>query len=273
MFIGEYVNTLRNCKTYEKKIYCVKLLYSFFEDSYTGKHEAIRLFNETLKDQGLFIQSLGILIKEEKESNDENQDLIKDFQFYAKFAIGARQPSLRVSGFSLMSHLADLDYKFVQKEMLSFLNTVKSGDWWELKMLYLIVISKVLFHLTESEPYQVFVKKQTQKAGRSISADGDFLVKNIKDMFEKVADSFREVACSKIHVDVSKIALIYFSPLISENRKLANVYLELLLKTNQNQRHWALYSDNEADVDEERYFILSRDSQKYKTYINNEYLK
>jgi uncharacterized membrane protein YheB (UPF0754 family) len=54
---------------------------------------------------------------------------------------------------------------------------------------------------------------------------------------------------------------------------MASVYLDLLLKTNQNQRHWALYSDNDADVDEERYFILSRDSQKYKTYINNQYLK
>lgn len=51
------------------------------------------------------------------------------------------------------------------------------------------------------------------------------------------------------------------------------MYLDLLLKTNQNQRHWALYSDNETDVDEERYFILSRDSQKYKTFINNQYLK
>lgn len=55
MFIGEFVNTLRNCKTFEKKIYTVKLLYCFFEDNYTGKHEAIRLFNDTLKDQGLFI--------------------------------------------------------------------------------------------------------------------------------------------------------------------------------------------------------------------------
>jgi hypothetical protein len=104
---------------------------------------------------------LGILIKEEKEITEENAELIKDYQFYAKFAIGARQPSLRVSGFTLMSHLADLDFKFVQKEMQSFLNTVKSGDWWELKMLYLIVISKVLVHLVESEPYQVFVKKQS----------------------------------------------------------------------------------------------------------------
>jgi hypothetical protein len=147
MFIGEFVSCLKNCKTFEKKIYCVKLLYSFFEDSYTGKHEAIRLFNDTLKDQGLFIQSLSILIREEKEINELNTELIKDFQFYAKFAIGARKPSLRVSGFALMSHLADLDYKFVQKEMQSFLNTVKSGDWWELKMLYLIVISKVLHHL------------------------------------------------------------------------------------------------------------------------------
>jgi hypothetical protein len=109
--------------------------------------------------------------------------------------------------------------------------------------------------------------------GRSISADGDFLVKNIKELFENVAASFREVATNKIHPDVSKIALIYFSPLISENRNLASAYLDLLLKTNQSQRHWALYSDNDADVDEERYFILSRDSQKYKTYINNQYLK
>ena len=68
---------------------------------------------------------------------------------------------MRVSGFSLMAQLADLDFKFVQKEMMSFLNTVKSGDWWELKIQYLIVISKVLQHLVESEPYQVFVKKNT----------------------------------------------------------------------------------------------------------------
>jgi hypothetical protein len=50
MFIGEFVNALKNCKTYEKKIYSVKLLYSFFEDNYTGKREAIKLFNDTLKD-------------------------------------------------------------------------------------------------------------------------------------------------------------------------------------------------------------------------------
>ena len=273
MFISEFVATLKSCKTFEKKIYCVKLLYCFFENTYPGKQEAMKLFRENLKDQGFFIQSIGILLKEESELNDQNAQLIKDFQYYARYAVGARQASLRVAGFSLMAHLADLDFKFVQKEMMSFLNTVKSGDWWELKMQYLIVISKVLNQLVQSEPYQVFVKKQTQKMGRSISSEGDFLIKNIKEIFEKVANSFREVACNTMHTDVSKIALIYFSPLINENRSIASVYIDLLLKTSQNQRHWALYSDNEADVDEERYFILTRDSQKYKTYINNQHLK
>lgn len=273
LFVGEYIATLKNCKTYEKKIYCVKLLYSFFEDGPANKREAIKVFNSELKDQGMFIQSLGILIKEEKELSETNAELIKDFQFYARYAIGTRQPSLRVSGFTLMSHLADLDFKFVQKEMMGFLDTVKSSDWWELRMQYLIVISKVLFQLVESEPYQVFVKKQTQKFGKVASSDGDVLAKSIKDLFERSAASFREVAVSRLHIDISKIALIYFSPLIGENKNLASAYIDLLLKTSQNQRHWALYSENQTDIDEERYFILSRDSQKYKTCINNQYLK
>ena len=79
MFVGEYVATLKNCKIFEKKIYCLKLLYSFFDNTYASKHEAIILLNEHLKDEGLFIQALSILVKEEKEINEQNTELVKYF--------------------------------------------------------------------------------------------------------------------------------------------------------------------------------------------------
>ena len=273
MFVNEFVNVYKSCATYEKKIHTIKLLYTFFRDTYEDKHEAIRLFKFHLKNQGLFIQGLGILITLETSIIEENTELIKDFQFYAKYAIGSRQASLKISGFALMSHLAELDFRFVQKEMMSFLGSVRYSDWWELRIMYLIVMSKVLRELVASGPYQVFVKKNTQNLGKNIQADGELLVKNIKDLFARVSNSFRDVVCKNINEDVTKIALIYFSDLISESKTLASVYIDLLLQTSPKQRNWALYEEEEDEYEEERYFILSRDSRKYRTHINTEFLK
>jgi hypothetical protein len=169
--------------------------------------------------------------------------------------------------------LAELDFKFVQKEMLGFMGSVTYSDWWELRIVYLIVMSKVLRELVASQPYQVFVKKNTEHLGKTINADGDLLVKNIKELFLQVSKSFRDVVCKNINEGVTKIALIYYSDLIGESKHLASVYLDLLLSIPRDLRSWALFEESEADLDEEGYFIVSRDSRKYRSQINVDNLK
>lgn len=275
MFFGNFVDVYQSCDTFEKKIHTAKLLYSFYPEDPKIKIDALKLMKLRLNNLKQFIQFLGIIVKEEQEITEENYEMINEIKYYASSAISSRSPSMRLSAFSLMNHLVNLDFEFVQSAMVKFLGTVNFNDWWEIRVIYLVVISSVLRKLIASEPYKAFIKKEAQSIGRSMNDDAEFLVKNIRDLFDRVAESFRDVVCKNVNENVSKIALVYFSDLISENKNLTSVYLELLLQTSDTHREWALHSEEPQDYeyDEERYFILSPDSQKYKTHIRNQYLK
>ena len=146
----------KGCELYEKKIHTIKLLYGFFEDTPEEKYQAIEIFKGYLNDLNLYIQALGILVSIEDDRCEENAILMKNYEFYASYCLGARQPSLKLSGFVLFSHLVDLDFKWAQEKILKVLGTVTSKDNWEVRMMYLIVLGKVMRRLISSEEYQKF---------------------------------------------------------------------------------------------------------------------
>lgn len=275
MFFSTFVDVYKSCDTYEKKIHTAKLLYSFYPDDVKIRIDAIKLMKLRLNNLGLFIQFLGIIIREEKYISEENFEMVNEIKYYASSAVGSRSPSMRVSAFSILDHLVELDFEYVQALLLKFIGTVTYNDWWEVRVMYLVVMSSVVRKLIASDPYKAFVKKETQTIGRTMNDDAEFLVKNIRDLFEKVANSFREVVCKNVNENVTKIALVYYCDLISENKTLASVYLDLLLQASQTHRQWALYTEDmpEEDYEDERYFILSPNSHKYRTHIKNYFLK
>lgn len=275
MFFSNFVDVYKSCNTFEKKIFTAKLLYSFYPEDYKIKTDAIKLMKLRLDNLGLFIQFLGIIVQEEVEVTEENFEMISEIKYYASSAIGARSPSIRISALSIMNHLVELDFEYVQGALIKFIGTVSYNDWWEVRVMYLVVMSSVIRKLVSSDPYKAFIKKETQTIGRTMNDDAEFLVKNIRELFDKVATSFRQVVCKNFNTHVTKIALIYYCDLISENKNLASVYIDLLLQAPPNERQMALQTEEleEFEYQEERYFILSPNSHKYKTHIRNYFLK
>lgn len=158
LFLSKFVEIVKKCDHYEKREKGVEMLYWFFPKESVYKHEAIRIYKEKISDMQLFIQSLAILLSQEKEETEENKNLLKDFKFYAKYALKDKKVYVRLNGLLMMSKLCEIDYEWVQKIMLRYVDCVSTSDWWENRMMTVIVYCKVLRKLADSEPYQKLIK-------------------------------------------------------------------------------------------------------------------
>lgn len=66
-FLIVFCNAVKRAENYQKRLIVVNLLYYFFPENSVAKHEALRTYKEGLDDMDIFIQSLPILIVNEKE--------------------------------------------------------------------------------------------------------------------------------------------------------------------------------------------------------------
>lgn len=138
--------------------------------------------------------------------------------------------------------------------------------------MFLIVISRILKGMADSEPYKLLIKKQNQNLVRAYNPENEVLVTNMREIIERLSNAVRNIFESNYNEYVYRIALIYFAEMLRENRNLVDIYVNLLLNSSQDIRIWALYNSDEAD-DTEEYFVYNDKSLKYHTSINSDALK
>lgn len=171
----------------------------------------------------------------------------------------------------MMSHLATLNHEWVQKHILLKLQQFTPNDWWEVRVMFIIVVSKILKGMSESEPYKMLIKKQNQNF-RAYNPDHEILIANMREIIDKLSNRIRMIFEANYNEYVYRIALIYFADMLKENRSLVDIYVNLLLNSSQEIRIWALYNSDMGEEGEE-YFIYNDKSLKYQTFINTEALK
>ena len=83
--------------------------------------------------------------------------------------------------------------------------------------MFLIVVSKILQGMSESEPYKMLIKKQNQNF-RAYNPDHELLVANMREIIDKLSNRIRMLFEANYNEYVYRIALIYFADMLKENR-------------------------------------------------------
>jgi hypothetical protein len=113
--------------------------------------------------------------------------------------------------------------------------------------MFLIVVSKILQGMSDSEPYKLLIKKQNQNLVRAYNPENELLVANMREIIDKLSNRIRLIFESNYNEYVYRIALIYFADMLKENRNLVDIYVNLLLNSSQEIRIWALYNSDTGD--------------------------
>ena len=329
LFLGKFVEAVKNAEHPQKREELILLLYSFFQNKDpAARHEAIRLYKEKLNDTGLLVQSLGVLINHEyslkrqeedykkkkeeeeqkrkkeeeqqkqeegtkkrkeepaKEPKGEEEDVVvwdteatwkmlRDFKFYAKFAIKDKKSCVRLHGLVLMYKLIELDYDWVQKVMIRYFDCVSPDDWWENRIVVVAVYTALLDKLTKTELYQRHVKMKNADMSKMMSVENEMLVKVMKEVFDQITQAISKVLSKNMKPDIAKVALIHLVEVMAESRSLVAVFLDILLEADQPLREWVLYNGQDEDGPDvfDRYLMEVRTSVSHRCTLDNEKLK
>lgn len=281
----------------------------------SARHEAIRIFKERLNnDMALFIQSLGVLITyehelkareeeairkrdqedikkreetnnkdlaetplkaEEKWDTEATRNLLRDFKFYAKYAIKDKNSIVRVHGLVLMHRLIFLDYDWVQKVMVRYFDCVSPLDTWENRIMIVTVYCTLLKRLSETELYQKHIKSRNPDMNKLVSVENEMLVKIMKEVFEQISLTIAHVLSRNLKPDITRVSLVYLSEVMAESPILVDTFLNLLLQADPNLRGWVLYNGLEDEGDEfyERYLIEKKTSVSHRVCLNSDALQ
>lgn len=275
LFIQNYVEVVKNCQHFEKKSKYISLLYFFFGSTTQAKIEACVLLKSNLDDQKIFMQALSVLVKLETSITEENKDLIEIYKFYAKSGLISRKTDIKICSLQLLGSLAELDYEWVQREVVRFLPWFSAQDWWEIRINYLVVMSKILTNLVKSDLYQSIMKRENEKFVTSLKPDEEKLVAHNKEIFKKFAEVLEEITLKNKNGKIVKCALIYFAELVKEIEPITKVYVKILLSCNQITRDWALYTEprDPEELEQEAFFIFNASSRSYRVGINSAFIE
>lgn len=275
LFLPNYVDAVKTALTYEKREALVKILYSFFPKDGLSRSEAIRQYRAKLDDLGIFIQSLAILCSLETAESESFKELKADFKLYAKLAVKDKKVYIRLNGLLLMDRMIDLDYEWVQKIMVRYLDCVSPNDWWENKIMIVVVYTKLLQRLSQTELYQRHIKMKNSEMVKVVTVENEMMIKVVKDMLEQISLALARVLSKNLNQDLARVAMIHLADVMSESRILVGIFIDLLLQASPELREWVLYSGEDFEDQEvkERFIIQNEWSLSYRCTLNNENLK
>jgi molybdopterin converting factor small subunit len=268
MVLEKLVEIIRGADTHQKREAVVPILYYFFPPEPTAYHQAIKLFKERLNNMEIFVQSLCTLIMTEQTETDANRNLIKDFKFYAKLAIKDKKPTIRLSGLLLMHRLTKLDSDWVQKVMIRYFDCVSPDDYWENRIMVVVVYTTLLQKLTQTELYQVHVKMVPSDLPKAVTVENEMLIKVMKEVIDQMAVVIGKVLKKNLNPDLLRISMIHLIDVIGDSKVLVGIFLELLLKSSPEDRRWVLEDGRDPDGFEERYIVSTRNSIRYRCSLD-----
>lgn len=124
-----------------------------------------------------------------------------------------------------MLRLIALDYDWVQKVMVRYLDFVSANDYWENRIMVVAVYSTLLHYMSETEPYQRHIKMKNAEMVKAVTVENEMMIRLMKEMVEKVAQAISKVLEKNYNTDVSKVSMIYLVDVMSESRQLVSVFV------------------------------------------------
>ena len=141
-FLSKVAEQIKSCLLFSKKEVLIQLLYSFCAPTPTARHQMISSFKEVVNDQSTFMQTLVVLIRFEKYYGEANAQLFQNFLHYATLNLFSASTNLRTMSLAIFCHTAD---------------QIQKNTWWENKCLAIVLFSKIIKGIINSEKYQNLV--------------------------------------------------------------------------------------------------------------------
>ena len=270
-FLETLGSIISNSTSYEKKELIIPLLYLFCPNNAESKHQLIAAFESKLNNKFIFMQSLVVLLNQDIYYNELlNKILYDDFLYYAKTGVFSSMTKIRTPAICLLVKLAELKYDLLLDYSLNHLEQWNKENWWENKCLFIILASKLIYGIIESDNYRNNVKRINPQSNRNYNIENEMLIAKMKSDIEKLGKFMVEIAKLTQVENILKCFIINTIDLLGDSKVLVEHTVLIIINSDEEFRRW--FYDNNESVKED-YLIYNDKSTKHKLAIDSQKLK
>jgi len=271
-FLEIIYNQISTASVFEKKEHLAMLLYYFTPNTPESKAQIILAYKETAKDLKIFLETFVILIASER--NRENpMDTLFYFDIgmkYAKSGIQSSHPVIKTMSLAILANLARLNYEHVLDFVRSRLDELSLEEWWEDKAQIIIICSRIISGLVNTDSYQNLVKKNTMNYTKNYSWQNEQLANKLKEDIKLFGDTIIKILQSKPNNSVVRVFMVYCVEICHEVKGIMDQIVMILIQSNDQFRDWFFNNKEEA---REEFFVYNDKSLRYRTSFDSEELK
>ena len=214
------------------------LLHAFVPNDAAARLRVIQKFSGKLGGLEDIVKCLSILVKHDKEFNEELHDV---YIFYALLGVEHTSPHIRSSALAIFSHIAILNYIPVLS-IIHHLRSFTEDRWWEVRAQVLQCTGTLLSLLDPtSEEHQDHIAQLTEIANSMLKSNATG--------------------------NVLRVALVYLAPALNKQPGLCEKYVNCLLAVSPDIRRAVLQTPAETETQtllEEGIVVLGPSAQRYK---------
>ena len=274
MFQQYYLTSLAfqitNSSKFERKEFLLKILYSFCPQDPKSRFEMILSYKSFLKSPIIYLQSLVILVSYETHVTDENKQIIDEMIKNARTHIFSNSSNLRTMALALFNKLLDIDFNLMLPLIEKSIVELANGDWWEAKAFAIMIFSKSIKGIIESEKYQSLLKQNTS-THKSFSLENEQMIARFNEKIGNFAKGIQIASLPPCNEHIVRITFISISSILGEHKSLMELFIHLFLLSAEDTRKWVFYSNNtEEDLNKEEFLIESDRSLRYKINIKSQ---
>ena len=214
------------------------LLHAFVPNDAAARLRVIQKFCGKLTGLEDIVKCLAILVKHDKEYNEELHDV---YIFYGLLGIEHSSPHIRSSALAVFSHIAILNYTPVLS-IIHHLRNFTEDNWWEVRAQVLQCTGTLLSILDPAaEEHQDHISQLTEIANSMLKSNATG--------------------------NVLRVALVYLAPALNKQPGLCEKYVNCLLSVTPDIRRTVLQTPAETETQtmlEEGIVVLGPSAQRYK---------
>jgi len=270
-FLEIMYNQILTASVFEKKEHLAMLLYYFTPNTPEAKTQIILAYKEVAKDLKIFLETFVILIASEKHKDPAETLFYFDIGMkYAKSGIQSSHPVIKTMSLAILANLGRLNYELVLDFVRSRLDELSLEEWWEDKAQIIIICSRIINGLVNTDSYQNLVKKNTMNYTKNYSWQNEQLANKLKEDIKLFGDTIIKILQSKPNNSVVRVFMVYCVEICHEVKGIMDQIVVILIQSNDQFRDW--FFNNREDTKEE-FFVYNDKSLRYRTGFNSEELK
>jgi hypothetical protein len=223
----------------KREVLC-HLFYSFLPQESAIRLKNVQKLSESLNNTSELIKCLAVLVKYDKEYNEELHDV---YIYYALMGLESSSPFIRTSALAIFSQLATLNTLPILN-IVSQLAALAEDDWWEVKA-QVLQCAGTLLSIVDPDSDELTVRE-------SIQILREIVIQTFKPTQNKT---------------VLRVSLVYLAPALNKHPDLSELYTNSLLAVSDEARHALLEVPPESEsatIMEEGVFVLGTSTQRYK---------